>query len=183
MAIYVALLRGINVGGKNLIKMADLKECFGTNGFEHVTTYIQSGNVVFGSPTSGLAALTDRIESMVANTFGLALPVVVRSHRQMKATVEAAPHGFGAEPDRYRYDVIFLKAPLTSAAALKTVPMKQGVDQAAAGPGALYYSRLTSRATQSRLSKVVSMPIYQRMTIRNWTTTTKLLGLMETATR
>lgn len=183
MAIYVALLRGINVGGKNLIKMADLKVCFEANGFEGVTTYIQSGNVVFGSSVRGVTELTDRVETMVASTFGFTPAVVVRSHRQMRAVVEAAPNGFGAEPERYRYDVIFLKAPLTSSAALKAVPMKEGVDRAAAGPGALYFSRLTSKATQSRLSKVVSMPIYQQMTIRNWNTTTKLLGLMETATR
>lgn len=183
MAIYVALLRGINVGGKNQIKMADLKVCFEVNGFETVTTYIQSGNVVFGSRVRDLTELTDRIEAMVASTFGVAPAVVVRSHRQMKATVDASPDGFGDDPDRYRYDVIFLKAPLTSGAALKELPMKEGVDQAAAGPGALYHSRLNSRATQSRLGKLVAMPIYQRMTIRNWNTTTKLLALMETATR
>jgi uncharacterized protein (DUF1697 family) len=68
--------------------------------------------------------------------------------------------------------------PLTATKALKQVPTKGGVDQVASGPGALYFSRLTSKATQSRLSRVVSMPIYQSMTIRNWNTTTKLLQMM-----
>jgi uncharacterized protein (DUF1697 family) len=58
------------------------------------------------------------------------------------------------------------------------VPLKEGVDVAAAGNGVLYHRRLTSRATQSRLSRVVAMPMYQRMTIRNWNTTTKLASLV-----
>ena len=59
------------------------------------------------------------------------------------------------------------------------MPTKTGVDAAHAGKGVLYFSRLTSRASQSRLNKIISLPIYQSMTIRNWNTTTKLLELME----
>jgi uncharacterized protein (DUF1697 family) len=178
MSRYLALLRGINVGGKNLIKMTDLKACFEEHGFEDVVTYIQSGNVVFGSTGASLAELTERIEGMLTGSFDYRASVVLRSRRQLRSIVDRAPEGFGAEPDRYRYDVIFLKQPLTAAAALKGVPTKEGVDRAAAGPGVLYFSRMTSKATQSRLSRIVSMPIYQDMTIRNWNTTTKLLQLM-----
>jgi uncharacterized protein (DUF1697 family) len=63
--------------------------------------------------------------------------------------------------------------------AIKRVPTKAGVDQVYAGPGVLYFSRLISRASQSRLSRIVSMPIYQNMTIRNWNTTLKLLQMMD----
>lgn len=74
--------------------------------------------------------------------------------------------------------MIFLKPPLTSAAALRDVPTKEGVDQVAAGKGVLYLSRLMSRATQSRLGKIVALPMYKSITIRNWNTTTQLLTLM-----
>jgi uncharacterized protein (DUF1697 family) len=67
---YVALLRGINVGGKNLIKMPELKACFEVAGFQEVVTYIQSGNVPFRSAGSGSAALARRIEEMLTSTFG-----------------------------------------------------------------------------------------------------------------
>jgi uncharacterized protein (DUF1697 family) len=174
---YVALLRGINVGGNNLIKMTALKACFEEHGFEDVATFIQSGNVLFGSDDSG-PALVRRIEQMLATTFDYPASVVLRNRKQLRQIVEGAPAGFGAQPARYRYDVIFLKEPLEAASALEVVPLKEGVDAAHAGKGVLYFSRLVSKATQSRLSRIVSMPIYKSMTIRNWNTTTKLLQLM-----
>src|SRR5882672_8934417 len=165
---YVALLRGINVGGKNLIKMPAHKSCFVPDGFADVTTYIQSGNVVFASPETRAAGLTRRIEEMLADTFGYQATVVVRNRTQMRAVVERAPKGFGTEPAAYRYDVIFLKPPLTSGVAMKSVPTKPGVDEAYAGPGALYFSRLIEKATESRLNRIVASPIYSSVTIRNW---------------
>ena len=180
MARYVALLRGINVGGKNMIKMAELKACFEDHGYGDVRTYIQSGNVLFSSSGSSLAALTRDVERMLATTFDhYPASVVIRSRTQMRAIVDGAPKGFGRDPSMYRYDVIFLKSPLTAAAAMRDLPVKEGVDAAAAGKGVLYHARLISRATSSRLSRVVAMPMYKHMTIRNWNTTTKLLGLMD----
>ncbi|HWN71988.1 MAG TPA: DUF1697 domain-containing protein [Haliangium sp.] len=178
MSQYVALLRGINVGGKNLIKMSELKACFEDQGFRNVVTYIQSGNVLFQSGESGRKS-TARIEEALAARFNYQVRVVLRARKQMQDIVERAPEGFGAHPAMYRYDVIFLKEPLTAPVALKSVSTKQGVDQAHAGIGALYFSRLISEASQSQLSRLVSLPIYQSMTIRNWNTTTKLLRMME----
>ena len=178
---FVALLRGINVGGKNLIKMTELKACFEALGFENVSTYIQSGNVLFRAENSARTKLTSQIEEALSKTFNYKSRVVVRSHKEMKNIVARAPKGFGSDPDTYRYDVIFLKAPLTAAKAMKSVTTKEGVDQAFAGKGVLYFSRLISKATQSHLSRIVSMPVYQSMTIRNWNTTTKLLNMMEEA--
>jgi len=180
---YVALLRGINVGGKNLIRMTDLLARFEEHGFEDVSTYIQSGNVLFRTGSRGDArsddgALTARIEQMLAGAFAYPGTVTLRSHSQMRSVVEEAPGGFGTEPDRYRYDVIFLLPPLTAEAAMRSVGVKDGVDQAHPGNGVLYFSRLIERATQSRLSRLMGTPDYQRMTIRNWKTTTKLLELM-----
>jgi len=179
MARYVALLRGINVGGKNPIPMTALKACFEESGFVDVRTYIQSGNVVFTAPASSQAELTRQVERMLTSAFDYEASVVLRSPTQMRSIVERAPDGFGAEPTRYRYDVIFLKPPLTARTVVESVPTKDGVDRIWAGTGVVYFSRLTSRAAQSRLTRVISMPIYQSMTIRNWNTTTKLLQLLE----
>jgi uncharacterized protein (DUF1697 family) len=178
MTTYVALLRGINVGGNNLIKMPALKACFETKGFEQVSTYIQSGNVIFVSPETRTAALTDQIESMLAATFEYIPTVVVRSQKQMRAIVDKVPKGFGAQPDKYLYDVVFLKEPLTARTAMASIDTRPGVDQAQAGTGVLYFSRLTAKATQSRLNKIASSPIYPSVTIRNWNTTMKLRNLM-----
>lgn len=178
MGRYVALLRGINVGGKNLIKMADLRACFEDQDFRNVATYIQSGNVLFESGDRSSARLAQRIEDMLAATFDYQPTVVVLTRNRLRSIVDEAPDGFGAQPRRM-YDVLFLKPPLTAAAALESVPVKEGVDQAHAGKGALYYSRLVGRASQSRLGRVASLPIYQSMTIRSWGTTTKLLQMMD----
>lgn len=174
---YVALIRGINVGGKHIIRMTDLKACFEEQGLKDVATYIQSGNVVF-SARAKPAEIARRLEAALHATFDCQTKVVLRSQVEMAAIVARAPRGFGKESTRYRYDVIFLNAPLTAAAAIAKVPMKEGVDQAHAGAGVLYFSRLISKATQSKLGRVVSLPIYKEMTIRNWRTTTTLLQMM-----
>ena len=176
---YVALLRGINVGGKNIIKMAELRDCFEAEGFRDVATYIQSGNVIFRAPSSGLKSLTSRIEEMLAATFAYEACVVVHSRKQMRSVVSSAPPGFGTKPETFRYDVIFLKAPLTAPAAAKHVPARPGVDEAWKGKEVLYFSRRIDQASRSYLSRLASLPVYQRMTVRNWNTTTRLLELME----
>jgi uncharacterized protein (DUF1697 family) len=179
MTTYIALLRGINVGGKNLIKMPALKAAFEEDGFGDVATYIQSGNVLFSAPAARTTELTDRIETLLAETFDYVPTVVVRNRTQMRAIVDRTPKGFGTEPAKYRYDVVFLKEPLTARVAMKSLQLKPGVDEAHAGTGVLYLSRLDARATQSRLNKIASSPIYPSVTIRNWNTTTKLLSLMD----
>jgi uncharacterized protein (DUF1697 family) len=179
MTTYIALLRGINVGGKNLIQMPALKAAFEEDGFGDVATYIQSGNVLFSAPAARTTELTDRIETLLAETFDYVPTVVVRNRTQMRAIVDRTPKGFGTEPAKYRYDVVFLKEPLTARLAMKSLQLKPGVDEAHAGTGVLYLSRLDARATQSRLNKIASSPIYPSVTIRNWNTTTKLLSLMD----
>jgi len=179
MTRYVALLRGINVGGNNLIRMADLRACLEAGGFDDVRTYIQSGNVVFTASGSS-ATLTERLERTLSAGFGYEASVAVRSARQFRGIVDAAPEGFGADRERYRSDVIFLMPPLTPARAIADVPTREGVDRAWTGPGVLYFERLAARASQSRLSKIASLPIYRSLTIRNWATTCRLLEMLET---
>lgn len=178
MARYVALLRGVNVGGRNLIAMPALRAFFEAEGLRDVATYIQSGNVLF---TSGdrAPALTARLEAGLERAFGHPATVVLRSRAQVRRIVEEAPAGFGAQPGRYRYDVLFLKEPLTARAALAQVPTRPGVDAAWAGHGVLYFSRLAAEASRSRMSRIVSLPLYASLTIRNWNTTTRLAALLE----
>ncbi len=175
---FVALLRGINVGGKNIIKMKDLEACFAEHGYGGVRTYIQSGNVIFGAAAKSAAALVGEVEAMLAARFGYAASVVIKRRDELEAVVAGAPAGFGAEPEGYRYDVIFCRASVTAEQALALVPRRDGVDAAAAGPGVLYYSRLIAEASRSQLSRLSSMPLYKDVTVRNWNTTTRLWEMM-----
>jgi uncharacterized protein (DUF1697 family) len=176
---YLALLRGINVGGNNIIKMADVKRCFEQCGFGDLATYIQSGNVVFSASDADVKEITSRIESLLSRRFRYASKVVVVTCPQLKYAVAHAPQGFGQNPDAFRYDVIFMRPPLRPADVIEQIPVREGVDQVAAGRSVVYSSRLIAKAAQSKLSKIVSQPVYKELTIRNWNTTTKLLTLME----
>jgi uncharacterized protein (DUF1697 family) len=177
--VYVALLRGINVGGNNLIRMPALRACFEAQGLRDVSTYIQSGNVLFTAGRWNAHTETARLEAALSKTFAYESRVVVRSLEQMQAVVNRAPKAFGTRPSAYRYDVVFLKAPLQADDAKKSMPAERGVDRVIAGDGVLYCSRLIAKAARSRMSRVVGTPAYQHMTIRNWNTTTKLVDLMQ----
>ena len=176
---YLALLRGINVGGNNIIKMVDLKACFEGMGFAEVFTFIQSGNILFKTTEKDRTRLTTKIEGVLSEKFSYKSRIVTVTQKELKKVVGGAPKGFGKDPDKYRYDVIFLKEPLTPKAAMKNVSTKAGIDNAYIGRSVLYFSRLISKASQSHLTKIIKLPMYQNMTIRNWNTTTKLLALME----
>jgi len=173
----VALLRGVNVGGRNKVAMAELREAFEDAGFGAVRTYIQSGNVLFEHGAGG--ADEDVIERRLEERFGVPLVVVVRSHEQLRRVVARAPEGFGAEPATYHSDVIFLKAPLTARQAMRVVQLRDGVDQAWTGTNVLYFARRSAERTRSRMSAIVGTPEYRLMTIRSWTTTAKLLDLLD----
>ena len=174
---YLALLRGINVGGKNLIPMATLRVVVEEMGFADVATYIASGNVLFRAPRQKGDELAARLEAELSGHFGMDLKVVLLTEAQLRHVVAAAPRGFGAKTDRC--DVIFLRKPLTPRKAFPLVETKEGVDNAWTGPGVLYFSRLAARASSSRISRIVALPEYQDMTIRSWSTTTRLLELMD----
>src|SRR5262249_23285666 len=140
---YLALLRGINVGGGNIIKMTDLKACFEACQLENVATYIQSGNVLFETAETDPVKLVRKLEKALSQTFRpYRARLVLCSHAKLRQIVRKAPKGFGSQPQKYRYDVIYLKAPLTALEAMKHVTTKQGVDNAFVGPDVLYFSRL-----------------------------------------
>lgn len=174
---FVALLRGINVGGNNIIPMRDLKACFEAMGFSDVQTYIQSGNVIFSATKGTPASLEPVIEQALAKRFNYGATVVVLAAKELHKVIAEAPKGFGASED-CRYDVLFVKRPLTTAKAFAQIPRKEGVDHASMGAHALYFSRLISKATQSKLNRIAALPCYKLLTIRNWNTTKTLEGMM-----
>lgn len=177
---YLALLRGINVGGKGIVKMKDLRDALEAAGFRSVSTYIQSGNVIFEADKAEEAGLAGKMEKVLAQAFGIQSAVVLVALDRMRDVVARAPQGFGGDND-HRYSVVFLKEPLSAEEALSSVTLKEGVDEIATGPGVLYMSQLRSRLTASRLNRIASLPIYRNMTIRGWSTTVKLLDLMDGA--
>ncbi len=93
---YIALLRGINVAGKNPVKMVVLKEIFEEVGFQNVRTYVQSGNVIFRA-TEASADISQILESALQKKLGLAIPVVVRTKIQMEAVLRGNPFVCGTK--------------------------------------------------------------------------------------
>lgn len=168
---YVALLRGINVGGNNRIVMKELAEAFREAGHADVSTYINSGNVLFSAPKR---PSEEELEAIITDAFGLEISVLVRSHDEMAKVVAKAPKELD-DPD-VRPDVYFLRPGLSPAAALEAMPDPHpDVDRIWKGPGVLYTTRVAELASKSRLTKVVGTKLYKEISVRNWNTTRKLL--------
>ena len=179
MNTYLILLRGVNVGGNNKVPMADLRKCLEELGFSNVSTYIASGNVILESdkPAGEVKA---RIEEALPKSLRLdneLVKVLVLSRDQLQAVVSGKPEGFGEQPEKYHSDVIFLMG-IDAAQAMSVFDPREGVDTVWPGDGVIYSQRLSSLRTRSRLSKIMGTPAYKSMTIRNWSTTTKLLELL-----
>lgn len=182
MTRYVALLRGINVGGNNKISMPVLAGVFRDAGFEDVSTYINSGNVVFSGPGARKAGSTRMLETLleraIAESLGMTIPVLVRSQTELAAVVSAAPTGFGRGAE-HRWDAMFVKQPRTTEEAFAALPtLAEGVDRAWPGPGVVYFARLDALRTKSRMNRIVGSPIYADLSVRTWGTVTKLLSLL-----
>ena len=175
---YVALLRGINVGGKKLMKMTDVRDRLEGQDFTRVTTYIQSGNILFESRSSDAVRLTAVMEKALVTAFGHEVPVFLRSQAQLKRIVSQAPSAWKTGKP-LRQNVAFLRAPLTAKRALSEIDPRPDVDLVTAGNGVLYMSSVMSRLKQSRLPKIVGTPIYRDLTIRSYRTCQKILAVMD----
>lgn len=175
---YVALLRGINVGGKNKVAMSELKACFETLGHTNVTTYINSGNVIFSSSDISAHALQTALARQLKNTLGFPILAVVISEPTYHEIIRQIPKGFGSQPLKYHSDVVFL-IDVSVPEVMAEMEVHPEVDKAWAGQHAVYYQRLSAKRTKSRLSKVVMKPIYKSLTIRSWNTAVKLDALLD----
>jgi uncharacterized protein (DUF1697 family) len=179
MNSYLILLRGINVGGKNKVPMAELKKCLEDLGYFNVSTFIASGNVFLAS-TRRADEVQAQIEAVLPKAFNLdseLIKVLVLTRDQLHAVVDDRPEGFGDQPDKYHSDAIFLMG-IDAAAALPVFNPREGVDKVWPGNGVIYSQRLSAQRTKSRLSTIMMSPLYKSMTIRSWSTTVKLLDLL-----
>lgn len=179
MNTYVILIRGINVGGKNKVPMADLRQCLEEQGYSNVATYIASGNVILESDKRP-DEIKAQIEGILPDNFELDdefVKVLVLTRHQFQAVVDNKPDGFGEQPETYHSDAIFLMD-IDSAEAMLGFNPREGVDKVWPGDGVIYSQRLSSQRTKSRLNKIMGTPAYKSMTIRNWNTTTKLLEML-----
>ena len=179
MRSYLVLLRGINVGGRNKVPMAALRSMVEGLGFENVSTYIASGNVLLDS-NLGAPKVAAKIEAALPKAFKLdaeLIRVAVLSADGLEAVVKRRPKGFGDEPAKYHSDAIFLMG-IDADEAMAVFSPKEGVDKVWPGNGVIYSQRLSARRTASRLNRITSSPLYKSMTIRSWQTTLALLDLM-----
>jgi uncharacterized protein (DUF1697 family) len=169
MTVWVALLRGVNVGGHNKVPMAELRAALTADGFDDVATYIASGNVVLRAP----ACEPERVSGIIADSFGLDIPVVVRSADQLRAAVEANPFPQAVETPKLLY-CFFTTDPVDDAALDGFDHGRYAPDRVATGAGEIYAhypdGMARSKLDNSVLDRVAGAPT----TARNWNTVLKL---------
>jgi len=125
----------------------------------------------------GTNEIRTRIEAALPECFKLddeLVRVLVLTRDQLQAVIDNKPKDFGEQPEKYHSDAIFLMG-IDAAQAISVFSPREGVDKVWPGDGVIYSQRLSSQRTKSRLNRIMSMPEYKSMTIRSWSTTTKLL--------
>ena len=175
---YVALLRGINVGGNTKIKMSELVECLEKSGLLDVKTYIQSGNVIFSSDEKNTEVLAANIENVITKTFGLTVPTVVLSQSQLQAVIDNVPEGWLENPE-WKYNYLFLKPPFKMKEVLTDIgELKPDIEAMTTGKDVIYQSMSIKLFGRTTTGKLASRPVYKIITIRNHNTVSKLLHMM-----
>jgi uncharacterized protein (DUF1697 family) len=175
---YVVLLRGINVGGKNIIKMAGLKETVEKCGFTRVSTYIQSGNILFETGEQNIKVIIQKLRASFLKNFAYNSCIIVKNYEQLKNIVNEVPADWNKSSDLRCY-IAFICEPVTVKDVLVEIELNDGVDFIKAGEGVLYMSTLLSGLTRSRFTKIITKKVYKDISIRNYNTVRKLLELME----
>ena len=183
MTRYIALLRGINVGGKNIIKMADLKSAFERRGFQNVATYINSGNVIFNSSVDESdepdeTAVKADCERLIIEDFGLEIPVCVIPAAGLREAISHAPEWWDANPES-KHNALFVISPTTTEEILTLIgAVKPEYERIAYYGKVIFWSAPVATYTRTRLTKIVqSKAAYNAVTIRNANTAKKLAGL------
>jgi uncharacterized protein (DUF1697 family) len=174
---YVAFLRGINVGGNNLVKMDVLRKEFKEMGFHSVNTYIQSGNVLFESTLVNKDVIKEKIAKALAPLFKVKIKVLVRSQKDMAKTVAHFPKIF--KKPGWKHNVIFLSEELDSKSVLSRFELKNGIEVISYSSGVLFWSAKMATITRSNMLKLSARQEYQAMTVRNVNTTKKIFELMK----
>jgi uncharacterized protein (DUF1697 family) len=176
--VFVALLRGVNVGGKNNLSMSSLTANLVRAGFQNARTYINSGNVIFTSSEADPRKLEAKVERLLATGHKLECKVVVRSLSEMKQLVESLPANWKGD-EEWAHNVMFLRHSIDSRNVLKELPPKPDIEKVVYRPGAVLWSARRSDIKQSTINKLSSRKVFQDMTVRNPNTTRKLYELMK----
>lgn len=174
---YVALLRGINVGGRTLIRMADLRGCVADLGFEEVTTYIASGNVLFTADEQATAPLAERIEAAIEAHFALPVKVVVLDRPGYARVVKAIPRAWIGD-EAWRVNVAFLRPGGDAKAIVRELAPDPEIEEVKAIRGAILWAIRREAINRSAIRKLIGGAAYQEMTVRNLNTTLKLDELL-----
>ncbi len=176
---FLALLRGINVGGNNLISKEELRQTFAFLGFTKVRTYIQSGNILFRSDEARSEELTGIIESELSSRFSYMARAVILSHAQYASAVQSAPVGWGNDL-QYKHNALFTLTGVAPKEILAQLPVPQkGIEIITEGSGVIFWSVSKEQLTRTSFMKLPMQPAYQQVTVRNHNTVQKLLRLFE----
>lgn len=173
---YVALLRGINVGGNAKVEMSKLKLTFESIGLNHVSTYINSGNVIFSDDREP-RILVPLIEQVIEHDFGLKIRIVLRSGDNIKLLNQKIPVNW-ANDDEQKTDVLFLWDEIDKPDILKKIDISPKIENALYLPGALVWNIGRANVTRGGGIKLIKTDIYRHMTIRNINTVRKLYHIM-----
>ncbi len=178
MQKYVALLRGINVGGNNKIEMARLKICFESLGYTNVATYINSGNVIFETKKSDTTKIANEIERAIKKNFELDIPVVLRGKKSIDKVNKEIPADWINDKE-YKTDVMFLWNSFANRGTLKKIVTNPKVDTLLYIDGAVVWHLKKKDYGKSKMNDIIGTEIYKNMTVRNVNTVRKLNNLMQ----
>jgi uncharacterized protein (DUF1697 family) len=178
MHVFVALLRGINVGGNNMISMKALRASFERLGFTDVSTYINSGNILFRTTIDDGRKLEGKIEKMLVAEFELGCRVVVRSAAEMSRLIEKLPTSWTGDKD-WRYNVIFLRHTIDSKDVLARFSPNKAIENLVYVPGALLWWAKAADIDRTSMQRGGNSKALQDMTVRNANTTRKLHSLTQ----
>jgi uncharacterized protein (DUF1697 family) len=181
LSTYVALLRGINVGGNAMVSMKELKACFEGLGFADVVTYINSGNIIFKDQRTDIPRLTRLIETGIRAHRSMDIRVLVKTHDDMAAICKKIPSQWVTDQDM-RTDVMFLWNEVDTPEMIRTLPSNPDVDRLVYVKGALIWNVTRQDYPKSKVPKMMGSRFYRNMTARNANTTRKLLELMSQRT-
>jgi uncharacterized protein (DUF1697 family) len=180
--IYVAFLRGVNVGGKSIVSMAAIRAALVALGLSDVRTHINSGNVIFSTRASDAQRLTVRIEKALEQHTGMAIKLLVMDHKALKKIVDAIPRTWVDDKTMRTY-VLLLWKELDDRGILDRLAIKPGVDELRYTPGAVVWRVDRANVGRSQMNRIVGTPIYKKITIRSANTMRKLNQLTATPTR
>ncbi|MBS1362626.1 MAG: DUF1697 domain-containing protein [Bacilli bacterium] len=179
MKKYIALLRGVNIGGKNKISMVQLKTIFEEFGFKEVKTYLNSGNVIFSSNEDNMESLTKHIEMMIKNKFNLDIPVLIISKEELKDILQNAPEWWDNKNKEIYDNLIFIMPPLTFSEVFGEIgEPKKGLERIKNYKKAIFWSFCLKEYQKTNWwTKTASKSIKDKLTIRTATTIKKIVEM------